>query len=334
MIARLAFLLLLLTQAPALLSAADTIAAPDSPVKKVKLSEVRMRDAFMFVDEPSRSYMIISSSRKGVQAYTSRDLVTWEGPQILFSIPEGFWGGSKMRGIWAPELHAYKGKYYLFLTFDTAEPLCEQWREWLPRVKRGTQILVADTPFGPYKPFADRSTLPPDMMTLDGTLWVEAGIPYMVYCHEWVQIVNGTVEMIRLSDDLSTTIGEPKRLFFGSDGPWTTRSVQYGCWVTDAPWLHRSKSGKLFMTWSSGGPTGYAVGLAVSTSGTLEGPWIQQSEAIFKGDGGHAMLFRSFEGTLMMVLHSPNLTPLERARIFEMEDTGETLRVVKEITTP
>jgi len=33
----------------------------------------------------------------------------------------------------------------------------------------------------------------------------------------------------------------------------------------------------------------------------------------------------------MMVLHSPN-GPAARPRIFEMEDTGETLRITKEFT--
>ena len=37
------------------------------------------------------------------------------------------------------------------------------------------------------------------------------------------------------------------------------------------------------------------------------------------------MLFTTFDGKLMMVLHSPNDREA-RTRIFEMEDTGETLR--------
>jgi hypothetical protein len=77
-------------------------------------------------------------------------------------------------------------KYYLFLTFDSATKFPEQWRNWLPRMRRGSQILVGASPLGPFAPFASRPTLPEDMMTLDGTLWVEDGVPYMVYCHEWV----------------------------------------------------------------------------------------------------------------------------------------------------
>jgi hypothetical protein len=294
----------------------------------LKLADVHMRDACVLPDPATQTYIIIASAGRGVRAYTSKDLVTWEGPHMIFRTPENFWPGVQIRAIWAPELHLYKGKYYLFLTFDTDTKLQEQWRNWLPRVKRGSQILVADSPIGPYRPFQNHATLPEDMITLDGTLWIEDGVPYMVFCHEWVQIVDGTVEMIRLQDDLSATVGEPTRLFFGNDAPWGKRSDQYGCWVTDGPNLHASKSGKLFMIWSSFSTRGYTTGVAISDSGRLNGPWRQQAEPLFADDGGHGMIFTRFDGQLMLVLHQPNKIT-ERARLFELEDTGETLRILR-----
>jgi len=306
-------------------------AAP--PVATVRLADVRMRDACILPVAATKTYYLVASTFGAeVRAYTSKDLVNWEGPHIIFQTPAGFWGGANIRSIWAPELHAYRDKYYLFLTFDTADKFPEQWRNWLPRVTRGSQILWADSPLGPFHAFADHSTPPADMMTLDGTFWVEDGMPYMVFCHEWVQIVDGTVEMIRLTDDLSATAGEPTRLFFGSDAPWSKQSKQYGCWVTDGPYLYRSKSGKLFMIWSSGGAHGYTCGIAISASGKLAGPWTQQAEPLYGNDGGHGMIFRTFEGQLMLVLHQPNVVPKERIHLFELEDTGETLRLVREFS--
>jgi beta-xylosidase len=302
-----------------------------------RLADVRMRDVCILVDEKTKTYYAISSGRapdkKGfrnaaVRAFTSKDLVNWEGPHIIFQTPKDLWGDINIVGIWAPEMHFYKGKYYLFLTFDTDSKLSEQWRDWLPRVRRASQILVADSPLGPFKPFQNRSTLPPDMMTLDGTLWEEDGVPYMVFAHEWVQIKDGTIEFVRLKDDLSEIIGEPKKLFDGSDAPWARKSPQWSSWVTDGPYLYKSKSGKLFMIWSSFGTTGYMVGVAFSDSGKLAGPWKQRSEPLYSADGGHGMIFRRFDGQLMLVLHSPNKMT-ERAKLFEIEDTGETLRVRK-----
>lgn len=308
------------------------LGAQPAQAENVKLADILMRDPCILPDPASKTYYMIGSARGNrVRAYTSKDLATWQGPQTIFTAPPDIWGQIPIFGIWAPELHAYQGKYYLFLTFNTRNEFPEQWRNWLPRVTRGSQVLVSDSPTGPFEPFQNRSTLPPDMMTLDGTLWVEDGVPYMVFCHEWVQIKDGTVEYVQLKDDLSETVGEPKRLFHGSDGAWSRKSPEYGCHVTDGPYLYTSASGKLFMIWSSGGYTGYTCGIAISPSGKLAGPWQQQAEPLYKNDGGHGMLFTTFDGRLMMVLHSPNDRGA-RPRIFQLQDTGDTLKVIGEFT--
>ncbi len=321
-----------LTGIAAAVPGADTNAniAAASP-HLVRLSEVRLRDCCVWPDTRSHTYYLVSSTgrrgpngRPAVIEYTSTDLETWDGPRVIFEVPGDFWA---QRGIWAPELHTYRGKFYLFLTFNTDDPFPEQWRDWRPRVKRGSQILVSDSPRGPFKPFANHSTLPADMMTLDGTLWAEDGVPYMVFSHEWVQITDGRMEYIQLKDDLSDTVGEPKWMFQASDAPWNKKSEQYGCHVTDGPYLYRSKSGKLMLVWSGFGTGGYSVGLAMSNSGKLAGPWEQQAQTLFSADGGHPMLFQRFDGQWMMILHQPNHAPDERAQLFEVEDTGDTLRL-------
>lgn len=307
------------------------------PLGTYQLENFRMRDPNILVDEKTKTYYIISSDYSQVKTgydvasirlFSSKDLINWEGPRTIFQTPSNLWGDVKITGIWAPEMQYYKGKYYLFATFNTETLLGEQWREWLPRVRRATQILVGDSSLGPFRPFKNAPTLPADMMTLDGTLWEEDGVPYIVFAHEWVQITDGTIEFAQLKDDLSDIVGEPKRLFRGSDAPWARKSPQWGCWVTDGPDFYVSKSGKLFMIWSSFSDTGYTTGVAVSDSGKLAGPWRQNPEPLFSADGGHGTLFKRFDGQLMLVLHSPNKTT-ERSKLFEIEDTGETLKVIK-----
>ena len=300
---------------------------PPPAYGEVKRANLRARDGCVWPDPATQTYHLYFSSRgpnrrAAVVVYTSKDLDTWTGPTVVFERPAEWWAD---RGIWAPEMHAHRGKYYLFLTFDSSHQFPEQWRNWLPRVKRGSQVLVADSPMGPFTPFANHATLPEDMMTLDGTLWIEDGVPYMVFCHEWVQIKDGTVEMNRLKDDLSVTMGEPVRLFHGSDAPWSQISGQYGCHVTDGPWLYRTKSGKLLMLWSSASKTGYAVGIAESASGKLAGPWTHHPEPLFADDGGHPMLFRRFDGQLMLALHQPNRTPDEREHFLEIDEVNDDL---------
>jgi len=298
--------------------------------KTYKLSDLPCRDPDIFPDPGTKTYYLVGSSGKGVKIYSSKDLENWQGPRMIYTIPHDLWGTIPVDGIWAPELHFYNGKYYLFLTFSTSQKFFEQWRNWYPRVMRGSQILVSDSITGPFTAFQSHSTLPVDMITLDGTLWVEDSTPYMVFCNEWVQITNGTINYIQLKGDLSETAGEPKILFRATQAPWSMLSTQYGCNVTDGPYLYKGKTGKLFMIWSSFGYPNYkyTTGIAISVSGKLAGPWVQQAEPVFKDDGGHGMLFTAFDGKLMMVLHTPN-DRNSRSCIFEMEDTGETLKIVK-----
>ena len=297
----------------------------------VKLSDLRWRDMCILPDPASKTYYIVGPGGRGVRAYTSKNLISWTGPQMIYSAPQDVWGAIPVVSIWAPEMHFYKGKYYLFLTFDTRNKFSEQWRNWLPRVTRGSQVLVSDSPTGPFTTFSNHSTMPVDMMTLDGTLWVEGGIPYMVYCNEWVQVTDGAIGFVQLKDDLSDIAGVPVNLFRGSQAPWGKISDQYGCHVTDGPYLYLGKTGKLYMIWTSGGKDGMALGIAISESGKLKGPWTQQQEPVYKANGGHGMLFKTFEGKLMLILHSP-YNGNTRPHIFEMEDTGETLRIVKELS--
>ncbi len=305
--------------------------AVQDPNQITHLSDIYLRDVCILPDASTQTYYMVGPGGNSVRVYTSKDLKMWQGPRTVFSPPADIWGDIRVRGIWAPEMHKYRDKYYLFLTFDTRNMFAEQWRNWRPRVTRGSQVLVSDSPFGPFKPFQNHSTLPSDMMTLDATLWVEDGKPHIVYCHEWVQISNGTIEYMALKDDLSETIGEPQLLFRGSDGPWQTISATEGCYVTDGCYLYKSKSGKLMMTWSGFGKGGYTIGLAISDSGKLAGPWRQQAEPLFSADGGHAMFFETFDGRPMMVFHTPN-GPQAQPRILTLEDTGETLKVTGRFT--
>jgi len=314
-------------------AACGASSVPSEPGSQTfRLSNVRLRDPFILPDEATGTYYLITSlmrapgpSQHGVSALTSTDLKTWQGPYRIFEMEPDFWARGS---IWAPEMHRYKNRYYLFATMNSSEKLPDApWPDWPAKTKRGTQVLVADSPLGPFEPFQNRAHVDPNLMTLDGTLWVENGTPYMVYCHEWVQTKDGTVDLIRLKDDLSDVVGDPVTLFQASDAPWTPPNK--GRYITDGPCLYQTKAGTLLMIWSSFTATGYTTGIAVSQSGKIHGPWSHQGEPLFKDDGGHGAIFQTFEGTLMLVLHCPNRSPNERAHLFELEDTGTTIRIIE-----
>ena len=296
-------------------------------VSNHRLADIRVRDPFILADPPTKLYYLVTSMQrppgaaKGISVFTSKDLENWAGPVSVFDVPPDCWAHGE---IWAPEMHAYHGKYYLFTTFNADVAISEPWPKDLPRVRRGSVILVADSPLGPFKQMQNRPHTPANQLALDATLWVENGDPYMIYCHEWLQIKDGTIDCIRLTPDLYQTQGEPFSLFKGSDASWTPRNRP--TYVTDGPYLFRTKTGTLLMIWSSYLEKSYATGIAVSASGRLKGPWTHEAKPLFAQDGGHGMIFRKFDGTLMLVLHQPNEGQKERAHLFELEDTGDCIR--------
>ncbi len=238
----------------------------------------------------------------GFDCYMSADLQTWEGPYPVFRPPADFWAD---RNFWAPEVHAYRGRYFMFASFK-AEGLC-----------RGTQILVAESPLGPFLPVSPRPVTPSDWECLDGTLCVDTdGHPWMVFCHEWVQVNDGEICALPLTEELTSAAGKPVVLFSASQAPWAQRIEGKGRsgFVTDGPWLHRLPGGEMIMLWSSFSVGGYTIGVARSISGQLLGPWLQDTQPLYSNDGGHCMTFRDFDGNLWLSFHHPNRHPDERPK--------------------
>ena len=306
----------------------------------LKTQDIAIRDPYIYADAKSATYFMYAQSgnRKGsgfvgVEVYASKDLLLWQPPRRVLVLPED---ADVHRGmVWAPEMHVYNGHYYLLVTLTHAKPLAGkkpvEQANWPALQVRGTCIFRADSPLGPFAPLKVTSHTPVDWMALDGTLFVESGKPYMVFCHEWVQIIDGTVDYIQMKDDLADVIGAPSRMLKASSAPGALQAPDRGK-VTDGCFLYRSSvSSRLFMTWSTYIPgNGYCVILARSDSGCINGPWTQQ-RVLYPRDGGHGMLFKSFEGRLLMALHQPNGGGRERLHLFEIADDGETLAIKSEV---
>lgn len=306
--------------------------APDA---SLATEDFRIRDPFILADEPSGTYYLYAQSKNraksdynGVEVYSSRDLQRWTAPTPALVLPKSM----KIVSVWAPEVFHYNNAYYLFVTLtfkekiDKPAPVADA--NWPPLLRRGTWCFRASSPTGPFEPVKNDSLTPPNQLALDGTLWVEDGVPYMVFCHEWVELIDGTIDAVRLRPDLSDVDGEPTTILAGSSAPGAPAEATVGK-VTDGPFLYKSpKSGALYLIWSTILPKngGYSVLVARSASGKLAGPW-SESTPLFLGDGGHGMIFRSFDGTLRLALHQPNGgAGKERLHTFELLDDGQTLR--------
>ena len=294
------------------------------------LEDIHIRDPYILADKQNGIYYLYRSSSVtnekgitlgGVEVFESKDLKKWQGPKRVFTVPENNWITGQ---VWAPEVHFYRGKYYLFATLNTQLTWKKTKEDWPAYTHRGTQIFYSDSPEGPFLPFDLIPHTPIDNMALDGTLWEEDGKPYMIYCHEWVEIVDGTMNLVELKPDLSAPVGKPVRLFNASVAPWARENAE--SYVTDGCFLYRTKNDKLLMIWSSFSSRGYAIGIAESTTGRAIGPWKQHTTPLLNENGGHGMIFSTFDEKLCLVLHQPNSpSGKERAIIYELEDTGDTL---------
>ena len=271
----------------------------------MKNSEINIRDPFilahngkyyMYGTRGANTWEVVNYSKLGFDVYESDDLENWSGPKPIFEYFDGFWGD---RQYWAPEVHYYKGKFYLFATFTNEN------------VHRGTAIFVCDTPNGRFVEHSNGAVTPRDWECLDGTLYIEDEVPYIVFCHEWTQIKDGTVCALRLTDDLKEAVGEPITLWHASTPSWRHDIRGNGSYVTDGPFHIKEAEGLVFM-WSSFSKGEYVEALARSDNGKINGNFTIDEKLLFHKDGGHGMTFTDFDGNMLFVYHSPNETPKER----------------------
>lgn len=268
-----------------------------------------------------------------IDVFTSTDMITWEKQVPCFEPDDDFWGITSE--FWAPEVHKYTNPdtgetaYYMLATFRGDETT---------RVRnRGTAILKADSPLGPFKEWsvdsADETKYGPVTMTdvycLDGTLYVEDGVPYMIFSVEYSDTDDGIGRMcyVQLSNDLKRAVAEPVVMFSGKDKYWGIipgighDSDYYYNAVTEGPQIYKAADGTLLLLWSGGVNTDgsdlhpYAQMQAKSSNGKLVGAtWsLDDDYSVLYGltdnyyDGGHGMVFTDTEGEQHLILHTPSV---------------------------
>ena len=298
-------------------------------LKCVKRADFRIRDPFVLV-ENGKYYLYESKpwyGGRGVFVRESTDLEHWTERQPCMTLPDDL----DCIATWAPEVHKFKDEYLLFVTLSQNKDVFPI-QAMSPEVSadylrpRGTWVYKASSPRGPFLPLKDGPVPPREFMTLDGTLYVEDGQPYIVYCHEWCQLWNGTIEYAPLASDLCTLTRAPQKLL-------DARSAMKGAQrITDGVFFYRSeKSGRLYMIWSNFVTgCGYTVMIRRSESGKIAGPWTAD-RLLFEKNGGHAMIFKDLSGRLLLTLHSPEKHELERMHLYLLNDDGEWLTVCKEV---
>ncbi len=252
--------------------------------------DIHLRDPFI-IREGEWYYLTGTLSHEsisdgyGVPLFKSKDLKTWQGPVLIVEQEKGF---SNYTCFWAPEIHKVGKEFWLFVTLEPKGG------------KRGTYLFTSNEIEATY---TLRARVTPDnMFSLDGTLWEEDGKKWIVYCYEWVEAVDGHVRAVELKEDLSGIKEETDILLFkASDNVFYPRKHPHK--ITDGPFLYR-ENGALKMLWSTVSANGYIL-ISAASEGGLFGEWAQD-KLLYDKDGGHGMVFETFEGERKIVLHSPN----------------------------
>ena len=283
----------------------------------MKKDQINIRDPFI-VYENGKYYLYGTRAQNfgcktnGFDVYISDDLTDWSDPIECFNSAKH---GLSLDVNWAPEVHKYKGKYYMFATFTQENGL------------RGTYSLCSDSLTGPFVPHSKGALTPSEWECLDGTLYIdESGVPYLIFCHEHTQIIDGTVCYAELSESLDSLNGDVVTMFCASSCKLVDHTED-GHFVTDGPFMYRSKTNELFMIWSSFIKGNYAEFVVKFKNGRL-GLEFEHMEPLLDSDGGHGMIFSDGENTYF-TYHTPNKSSFERPELCLIEDNGDFISIKK-----
>lgn len=300
----------------------------------IRRQDLRIRDPFIL---PCGDvyYLCGSGEEKSLSLYRSTDLENFEALPPIFTIEEDSWAE---KDTWAAEIHAYRGRFYLFVSLLGKNGL------------RGTQIAVSDTPDGKYVPVKNAPITPVGQSCIDATLFVEGDTPYIVYSHDWPDnyiekdgVHVGEIWAAEVTPDLSDIVGEPFLLFTSREAPLSAAApnelffdgenarifgehvIRFG---SDAPFVQRLTSGALYLTWSPMLKNNYVILGVLSESGSIRGPWRHLDAPLYEENGGHAMFFTDLDGNRRACFHAPEHAPNERATFKTAVEENGVLRLV------
>lgn len=279
-------------------------------------------------------------------AYQSRDLVHWSDFTVVMDPEDQPPAFDAETDLWAPEVHEYHGKYYMFATYRRkGEKPHENGHCY-----RGCCILRADEPMGKFQLITKGLVVPQNRMLVDGK-WVEDGMnswscidatlyvdehddPWIVFSHEWVSTPHGGYFCAaRLNRDLTDVEGEVHTLFNSYDGYRSDHEI------TDACYLYRTKDGELLLLWSNDTHkphcVGYCVRIARSKSGNILGPWTHDEGYLYDQsfddmyamfDGGHPCITYDPDGKMLLCIHTP-ATHHESDHLIPIKEENNTLMI-------
>lgn len=278
----------------------------------VSIDTMDVKNPFVMYDQKSDMYYMVCD---GGCMWISDELHQWRGPYNVLDYDTASWVGATPV-ITSPEIHKFGKKYYYMAAFEAAG-------------RRSCTTLVSNSITGPYR------TIDSEKFLLDETEMAahptfchdEYGVGYMIYNHMGEQNGDGTVQIVRYTENLGRRMGEAYVMFTASQVPWE-RGDGFEA-TMESPDIFYSGEDGLGILFTAYAGDEKAVGVAYSETGTLDGPWALEKEPLLVGACG-ASMFKDYDGTLVMVVSKDTLIGgVERSvpRLLKTDPQFEKLKI-------
>jgi beta-xylosidase len=236
--------------------------------------------------------------------YRSEDLAHWSKIGWVMRKAPGFWAQDLF---WAPEVKAYRGKYYMVYSGMVPDGKT-------PKLLLG--LAVSDKPEGPYTmlhaPWFDAG-----YSAIDGDIFVdEDGTPYLFFSRNGGEngYAYGKIYGVELTRDLATPVGEPKLLMEASQ-PWELVHKDVNR-CNEGPTVFRH-GGLYYMTYSAGDTSTPAYGIGYATAHSPLGPWVKSATnpivkttpEIGLSGPGHNSIVASPDGKELWIVYHSHADP-------------------------
>ena len=248
------------------------------------------------------TYYLYSTGGTTLSVRSSTNLSTWEDKKTIFRLSDTTWGVDRC---WAPEVHEYKGKFYLFFCGRDSK-----------QIFHGS-VAVSDTPDGEFVPITSEPLLNFSYSVIDLSFFEDDdGRTYIFYSKDCsTNKINGKGVSqsygVEVSNDFTTLIGDPVLISTPTEA-W--EKVSGSTTWNEGPVVFK-ENGKYYLLYSANyyESKDYSVGYCVSDTplAFYEKP---KNGCILKGNGetitgsGHCNILR-IEDEIYLTYHSHTKPP-------------------------
>ena len=244
---------------------------------------------------------------RGFQVWRSHDLIDWDSLGQAYTRTDSSWG---RRALWAPEVLAYRGKYYM--TYSAVGPV--------DSVGFQLCLAVADDPAGPFTDLRTPWLTYPGWKTIDAHIFIDRdGTPYLFFNRVGIRgqgkQLYGNIYVTRLSEDLLSAETEPQLVVRASQD-WEASDPKFNSNANEGAFVFR-QGDTYYLTYSSGHYKSPRYGIGVATAPSPLGPWTKSNRnPLLQTDPtsgisgpGHASITTSVDGSQRYLVYHVHADP-------------------------